>query len=47
MIEMDRDRQNKIAPTEYQQISKEKNETLLTKAQQMLDEEHDDVKHMN
>lgn len=47
MLEMDRERANKIPPTEYQQINKEKNETLLTKAQQMLDEEHDDVKHMN
>lgn len=47
MLEMDRERANKIPPTEYQQITKEKNETLLTKAQQMLDEEHDDVKHMN
>jgi hypothetical protein len=47
MIELDRERGNKIPATEYQQITKEKNETLLTKAQQMLDEEHDDVKHMN
>jgi len=47
MLEMDRERANKIPPTEYQQINKDKNETLLTKAQQMLDEEHDDVKHMN
>lgn len=47
MLEMDRERANKIPPTEYQQITKDKNETLLTKAQQMLDEEHDDVKHMN
>jgi hypothetical protein len=47
MLEMDKERANKIPPTEYQQLEKEKNETLLTKAQQMLDEEHDDVKHMN
>jgi hypothetical protein len=47
MLEMDRERGNKIPPTEYQQLTKDKNETLLTKAQQMLDEEHDDVKHMN
>lgn len=33
--------------SEQQQIEKEKAETLLTKAQQMMDEEHDDVKHMN
>jgi len=47
MLEMDKERGNKIPPTEYQQLTKEKNETLLTKAQQKLDEEHDDVKHMN
>ncbi len=47
MLEMDRERAKKIPATEYQQLNKEKNETLLTKAQQMLDEEHDDVKHMN
>jgi len=47
MLEMDKERNNKIPPTEYQVLEKEKNETLLTKAQQMLDEEHDDVKHMN
>lgn len=46
-MEMDRERANKIPPTEYQTLTKEKNETLLTKAQSMLDEEHDDVKHMN
>ena len=28
-------------------LDKEKADGLLTKAQQMLDEEHDDVKHMN
>jgi hypothetical protein len=32
MLEMDKERSNKIPPTEYQQLSKEKNETLLTKA---------------
>ena len=47
MLEMDKERANKLPPTEHQQITKEQNETLLTKAQQMLDEEHDDVKHMN
>lgn len=44
---MDRERANKIPPTENEQYQKDKNETLLTKAQSMLDEEHDDVKHMN
>ncbi len=33
--------------SEQQQIEKEKADSLLTKAQQMMDEEHDDVKHMN
>ena len=47
MMDMDRERNNKVPSTEYQVIQKEKNETLLTKAQMMLDEEHDDVKHMN
>jgi len=32
MMEMDRERSNKIPPTEYQVLHKEKNETLLTKA---------------
>ena len=47
MVEMDRQRQTKLPPTEFQKESKNKNETLLTKAMEMLDEEHDDVKHMN
>ena len=47
MIELDKDRVNKVPPSEQQLIDKEKNETLLTKAQQMIDEDHDDVKHMN
>ena len=33
--------------SEQQVIEKERAEGLLTKAQQMMDEEHDDVKHMN
>lgn len=47
MLEMDKHRATKIPATEHQQLEKEKNETLLTKAQQMIDEDHDDVKHMN
>ncbi len=47
MMDLDKERGNKIPLTEFQQFEKAKNETLLTKAQQMLDEEHDDVKHMN
>jgi len=47
MLEMDKNRAKKIPPNEYQRGQDSKNETLLTKAMQMLDEEHDDVKHMN
>ena len=47
MVEFDKDRVNRVPPSDQQVLEKEKNETLLTKAQQMLDEEHDDVKHMN
>jgi len=47
MLALDKERGNKLPPTENQQLEKDKNETLLTKAQRMLDEEHDDVKHMN
>lgn len=47
MLEMDRERQKKIQPTEYQKDQANKNETLLTKAKDQLDEEHDDVKEMN
>ncbi len=47
MMEMDKTRQSKIPPTQYAKGEHEKNETLLTKAKEMLDEEHDDVKHMN
>ena len=46
-MDMDRERQNKLPPTTFQREEKEKNETLLTKAKEMLDEDHDDVKHMN
>jgi len=47
MLEMDKERAKKIPLTEHQQYQADKNGTLLTKAMQMLDEEHDDVKHMN
>ncbi len=36
-----------MPPTDQQIIDKEKADGLLTKAQQMLDEDHDDVKQMN
>ncbi len=47
MVEMDKTRDSKIPQTDYQKEQSGKNETLLTKAMEMLDEEHDDVKHMN
>jgi len=47
MLEMDRERQKKVTPTDYQKDQGHKNETLLTKAKDQLDEEHDDVKEMN
>jgi hypothetical protein len=47
MLELDKNRAKKIPLNEFERDHKEKNETLLTKAMQMLDEEHDDVKHMN
>jgi hypothetical protein len=36
-----------MPPTEQQVLDRERAEGLLTKAQQLLDEDHDDVKHMN
>ena len=47
MQEMDNQRASKIQPTEYQKNQTAKNDTLLSKAQKKLDEEMDDVKHMN
>lgn len=47
MIELDKDRASKLPPTEYQKESRKKKEGLLHKAQEVLDEEKDDVKHMN
>lgn len=47
MLDLDKERALKMPPTEQQMIDKEKSEGLLTKAQQMMDEDHDDVKHMN
>ncbi len=43
----DQTRTKKLPATIYQKDEKEKNETLLTKAQKAMDEELDDVKHMN
>lgn len=47
MMEMDRERANKQPPTEQEHITRKKDQSLLSKAQQQMDEEHDDVKHMN
>ena len=47
MVGMDKDRATKIPPTQIEIEQSKKAEGLLNKAQFMLDEEHDDVKHMN
>ena len=47
MLQLDKERANKMPLTEQQILDKEKADGLLTKAQQILDEDHDDVKHMN
>ena len=44
---LDQTREKKMPSTVYQKDEREKNETLLTKAQKAIDEELDDVKHMN
>ena len=44
---MDAQRASKVKPTEWQKAETNKAETLLSKAQKKLDEELDDVKHMN
>lgn len=36
-----------MKPSDYQQLQRNKAETLMSKAQKQLDEELDDVKHMN
>ena len=47
MMEMDKNRASKLPPTDVETRERAKGEGLLAKAQQQLDEEHDDVKHMN
>ena len=47
MQAMDRDRSKKIPATEIEVEQNQRAEGLLSKAQQQMDEEHDDVKHMN
>jgi hypothetical protein len=47
MIQMDKERNNKLPPTEYEKEDKEKKDGLMRNAQNILDEEKDDVKTMN
>lgn len=47
MMEMDRDRSKKLPPTDIEVEQNARADGLLSKAQQQMDEEHDDVKHMN
>jgi hypothetical protein len=44
---MDRERAKKVAPTDIEQSNRNKDVGILSKAQAQLDEELDDVKHMN
>lgn len=46
-MEMDRERAFKLPPTEQEVLTRKRDQGLLSKAQMQLDEEHDDVKHMN
>ena len=47
MAENDKTRASKIPPTVQETITQERSANLLSKAQMQLDEEQDDVKHMN
>ena len=47
MMQMDRNRGSKLPASEIEVEQNQRAEGLLSKAQQQLDEEHDDVKHMN
>ena len=47
MLTLDQERASKLPPTEFQKDSQRKKEGLLQNAQDILDEEKDDVKHMN
>merc|ERR1712096_259241 len=44
---MDRERAHKVPPTVTEAEQKDQALGLLAKAQMQMDEEHDDVKHMN
>ena len=47
MQEMDAKRAEKLKPNEFSVAEKNKADTLLSKAQKALDNDMDDVKHMN
>lgn len=47
MLQMDRERANKLPPSEFQVEDRQQKEGLLKNAQEMFDEEKDDVKTMN
>ena len=47
MQQMDQARSKKMPPTEIEIEQNTRADGLLAKAQEQLDEEHDDVKHMN
>lgn len=47
MQQMDRDRAKKLPPSDIEVEQNARADGLLAKAQEQLDEEHDDVKHMN
>ena len=47
MLNMDKERAVKMPPSEFTVEQTNKNNGLLSKAQEMIDQEHDDVKHMN
>jgi len=47
MVEMDKERQKKLPPSDTEQFKIDYNNGLLRNAQRQMDEELDDVKHMN
>lgn len=47
MLQHDKLRESRLPKSEFQIRETEEADTLLTKAQKQLDEEQDDVKHMN
>lgn len=47
MQQLDKERANKVPATDIEQRERNKGQGLLAKAQQQMDEEHDDVKQMN